>query len=128
MKINLDGLGITASIVCAIHCAVLPLIFTSLPLLGVDIIQDKSFEFGMIGLAFVIGTYALYHGYKRHHHSLRPFGLLLAGFFFLILKEILRTHLVWMVIPALVLIVSAHYFNYKLCQKASHCHDTDCNH
>jgi hypothetical protein len=128
MKLNLDGLGITASIACAIHCAVLPLIFTSLPLMGIDLIQDKGFEFSMIGLAFAIGCYALWHGWKRHHHSLLPFALLLGGFFFLVLKEVLRSHLVWMVIPALVLIVTAHYLNYKLCRKANHCHTTDCNH
>lgn len=128
MKINLDGLGITASVICAIHCAVLPLLFTSLPLLGVDIIKDKGFEFTMIGLAFVIGAYALYHGYKRHHHSLLPFAFLTAGFFFLVLKEVLHTHLVWMLIPALVFIVAAHYYNYRLCQKANHCHESDCTH
>ena len=86
-RINLDGLGIAASMVCAIHCAVLPLIFTSLPLMGIDLIKDKAFEFGMIGLAFLIGCYALYHGYRRHHHSFIPFSLLTLGFVFLILKE-----------------------------------------
>ena len=127
-RINLDGLGIAASMVCAIHCAVLPLIFTSLPLMGIDLIKDKAFEFGMIGLAFLIGCYALYHGYRRHHHSFIPFSLLTVGFVFLILKELLPTHAVWMIFPALLFIISAHYFNYKYCQKAKHCHADDCNH
>ena len=39
-KINWDGLGVTTSLICAIHCAVLPLLFTSLPLLGGDIIHN----------------------------------------------------------------------------------------
>lgn len=128
MKINLDGLGITASVLCAIHCAVLPLLFTSLPLMGKDIIRDKTFEFGMIGLAFVIGCTALFHGFRKHHHRLAPFLLLAAGFFFLILKELLLVHHVWMVIPALGFIVSAHYANYSYCQRAKHCHADDCNH
>lgn len=128
MKINLDGLGITASLLCAIHCAVLPLLFTSLPLLGVDIIQNRNFEYGMISLAFGIGSYALYHGYRRHHHRLTPFILLAIGFVFLTLKEVLPRHHVWMVVPALLFIVSAHYFNYLFCQKARHCHEDDCNH
>lgn len=128
MKINWDGLGITASVACAIHCAVLPLLFTSMPLLGVDIIHNKGFEYGMIALAFVIGAYALRHGYRKHHHSAVPVALLAAGFLFLILKEILPNHQTWMVIPALVFIVSAHYYNYRLCQKARHCHADDCAH
>lgn len=128
MKINWDGLGITASVACAIHCAVLPLLFTSLPFLGVDIIHNKAFEFGMIALAFVIGVYALQHGYRKHHHSKTPMLLLAMGFACLLLKEILHAHQTWLVIPALVFIVSAHYYNYRLCQKARHCHSDDCNH
>lgn len=128
MKINLDGLGIAASLLCAIHCAILPLLFTSLPLLGLDIIQNKNFEYGMIALAFVIGSYALFHGFRKHHHKLVPFLLFGAGFFFLVLKEVLTEHLVWMVIPALVFIAAAHYFNFFYCQRAKHCHADDCNH
>ena len=127
-KINLDGLGIAASLLCAIHCAVLPLVFTSLPLLGVDIIQNRIFEFGMIALAFAIGTYALYHGFRRHHHRLLPFLLFTMGFAFLVTKEILAEHRAWMVIPGLAFIVSAHYLNFFYCQKARHCHADDCNH
>lgn len=127
-RINLDGLGITASVLCAIHCALMPLLFTSLPLLGVDIIHNKGFEFGMIGLAFIIGTYALYHGFRRHHHSLVPFLLFTVGFIFLVVKEILPVHRVWMVFPALFFIITAHYINFLSCRKASHCHDDDCDH
>ena len=127
-RINLDGLGIAASLLCAIHCAVLPLLFTSLPLLGFDLIKNKGFEYGMIALAFAIGSYALYHGFKKHHHSAIPFLLLKSGFVFLFLKEMLPTHQTWMVFPALLLIVSAHYSNYKYCQKAKDCHADDCNH
>ncbi|MES2645394.1 MAG: MerC domain-containing protein [Bacteroidota bacterium] len=127
-RINLDGLGIAASLVCAIHCAVLPLLFTSIPLMGIDIIKNKAFEYGMIGLAFVIGSYALYHGYRKHHHRLIPFSLLIVGFVFLFLKEALPKHHVWMVIPALVFIIAAHFSNYQYCKKAKHCHADDCNH
>jgi len=37
---------------CAIHCALLPLILTSLPLFGVELIDNIAFEYGMIVLAF----------------------------------------------------------------------------
>ena len=127
-KISLDGLGIAASMLCAIHCAVLPLLFTSLPLLGIDIIQNKSFEFGMIALAFVIGTYALYHGFRRHHHRMIPVILFTVGFAFLVTKEVLPVHRVWMVFPALIFIIGAHILNFWYCQKAKHCHSDDCNH
>ena len=43
-KINYDALGIAASVACAIHCAVLPLVITSLPILGINIINNFWFE------------------------------------------------------------------------------------
>lgn len=55
-KINWDALGVTVSVACAIHCAVLPLVLSSLPLFGVNIIENQLFEFGMIGLAFAVGA------------------------------------------------------------------------
>ena len=69
LKLNWDGLGIATSIACAIHCAVLPLILTSLPLFGVNIIHNLFFEWTMIAIAFIVGSYSLFHGYIKHHHS-----------------------------------------------------------
>ena len=73
LKVNWDALGIGASLACAIHCALLPLFLSSLPLFGMNIIDNPGFEVGMIALAFVVGSYSFYHGFKKHHHSLRPF-------------------------------------------------------
>ena len=58
-RINWDALGISASIACAIHCALLPLFLTSLPLFGINIIHNLGFEIGMIVLAFGIGSYSM---------------------------------------------------------------------
>ncbi|MDX2047179.1 MAG: MerC domain-containing protein, partial [Chitinophagaceae bacterium] len=54
-KINYDALGIAASVACAIHCAVLPLVLTSLPVLGTNIIDNPGFEYLMIIIALAIG-------------------------------------------------------------------------
>lgn len=127
-KINYDALGITTSLACAIHCAILPLVLTSLPVFGVNIIHNYVFEYFMIFLAFVVGIYALYHGYKKHHHSLLPAILFSAGISMLILKELFHQYHLWLLIPAVLLIVVAHYLNYRFCRKANHCHASDCNH
>ena len=42
-KINWDALGIGASLACAIHCALLPLFFSTLPLFGINIIHHLGF-------------------------------------------------------------------------------------
>jgi hypothetical protein len=127
-KVNWDAVGIVTSVACAIHCAVLPLFLSSLPLLGINIIHNNFFEAGMIALAFVVGSFSLYHGYKRHHHHLLPLFIFSLGFPFLILKYFFVVYEKWLLIPAVVFIISAHFFNYIFCRKANHCHSTDCNH
>jgi len=72
LKINYDALGIAASVACAIHCAVLPLLMSSLPILGINIINNVFFEYGMILLAAAIGIYSLMHGFRKHHHKSIP--------------------------------------------------------
>lgn len=128
VKMNWDALGITASVACAIHCAMLPLFLTTLPLFGVNIIHNLYFEAGMILLALAIGLYSFYHGYKRHHHSFRPMILFSLGIGLLILKQFFLHVEFWLLIPAVILIVWAHLLNYRSCRVHNHAHADDCNH
>ena len=127
-KINWDAFGIAASVACAIHCAVLPLILSSLPLFGISIIENQGFEFIMIALAFIVGVYSLYHGRKKHHHSFYPMLLFAAGISLLFIKSMLHSHSLMLLLPAVSLVVVAHYVNYKLCRVHNHAHADDCNH
>jgi uncharacterized membrane protein len=127
-KINYDALGIAASVACAIHCAVLPLIMSSLPILGINIINNFWFELFMILLALGIGLHSLTHGFKKHHHRLLPIIIFVIGISLLMVKQILHQYQLWFLIPAVVLIVAAHFINYRQCRIADHCHAEDCKH
>ena len=128
LKINWDAVGISASLACAIHCALLPLFLTSLPLFGMNIIHNTWFEAGMILLSLAIGSYSLYHGYKKHHHSILPLALFGFGFGFLVLKQFFIQYHIWLLIPAVLLIVTAHINNYRFCRVHNHAHSGDCDH
>ena len=128
MKVNWDALGITTSLACAIHCALLPLFLTSLPVFGIEIIENQTLEMVMIGIAFFIGMYSLYHGWKKHHHSLTPIIIFSVGFFFLILKVLFIEYEKWLLIPAVIGIIAAHIINYKSCRVHNHAHADDCDH
>ncbi|KAF0243203.1 MAG: hypothetical protein FD136_463 [Chitinophagaceae bacterium] len=128
LKINWDALGITASVACAIHCAVLPLFISSLPLFGVNIIENLPFEYFMIGLAFTVGLYSLYHGFKKHHHSWLPLLFFGTGILMLLVKVSLHEWRFWLLVPSVFFIVIAHFLNFKLCRKHNHAHSNDCNH
>jgi hypothetical protein len=82
----------------------------------------------MIAFAGMIGSYALYHGWKRHHHRTLPLILFFSGLSLLVLKEVFIGAEIILLIPAAVLIIGAHILNYRDCRKANHCHKNDCNH
>jgi MerC mercury resistance protein len=118
VKLNWDGLGIATSLACAIHCAILPLILSSLPLFGINIIHNVFFEWGMIVLAFAVGSYSLFHGYIKHHRTLLPVLLFTAGCSFLVAKQVYHEYEFILLFPAVILIISAHYINYRLCHRS----------
>src|SRR5690606_249209 len=103
-KLNLDIVGIGASLACAIHCAILPLFLNSLPLFGMNIIENQAFEYSMIALTFIIGGISLFHGYKKHHHSRMPFMIFSLGIIFLISKQIWH-HWQYYFLPVAVLLI-----------------------
>ncbi|MEX0636822.1 MAG: MerC domain-containing protein [Ferruginibacter sp.] len=115
LKVNWDGLGVMASLLCAIHCALLPVLLTSIPLFGINIIHNLLFEWVMIGIAAAVGTYSLYHGFIKHHQQYLPAVIFGLGIIFLMAKQIFHNYQLWLLIPAVVLIVTAHYLNYRLC-------------
>ncbi len=120
-KFNWDALGITSSLACAIHCAVLPLLVSSLPIFGINIIENVKFENCMILLAFIIGCFALYHGYNKHHRNILPFLLFGSGILLLCAKQTWHDWQLWFLIPAVICILAAHFLNYVMCKNANHC-------
>lgn len=127
-RINWDAIGISASVACAIHCAVLPMVLSTLPIFGIDIIDNAGFEYFMIFLALAIGSYALWHGYRRHHHSFKPLVLFCLGILLLFAKQIWHSYQFWLLPAAVLLVVVAHLLNYRSCRVHNHAHSEDCDH
>jgi hypothetical protein len=127
-KINWDAWGIGATLACAIHCALLPLFFSSLPMLGINIIHNRLVEYIMLVIALAIGSYSLSHSKRKHHHSWMPFALFLAGVSLLIIRLTFSMGEIYLLIPAVGCIIGAHWQNYRLCRIHNHAHSDDCNH
>lgn len=118
IKLNWDALGIVTSIACAIHCAVLPVLISTLPVFGINIIHNIFFEWGMILLAFAVGSYSLFHGYIKHHRSFVPVLVFGAGFIFLVLKQFFTSISIPLLVAAVAFIIAAHFYNYRLCHRS----------
>jgi len=129
-RINWQALGISASLICAIHCALMPLLVTSLPLFGVNLIENIWVEISLLVFAFVVGFYSLWHGYKKHHHRIVTLLIFTAGITFFVVHQFVEVpyYGITLILPGVFAVLTAHYLNYRLCRKANHCHTTDCNH
>ena len=121
IKTNWDVFGIVTSVACAIHCALLPLITTTLPLFGFNIIHNAVFEWGMIALAFFVGAYSLFHGFIKHHRNMVPFFLFSGGVCFLVLKQLFPAAEYLFLAFAVCLIITAHIVNYRFCKHSKSC-------
>lgn len=77
---HLDRLGMTASTLCAIHCALVPVFLTALPLLGLEFLANEWVEIAMIVVSAILGTLSLSLSYRKQHRKLLPFFVLFTGF------------------------------------------------
>jgi hypothetical protein len=73
-----DAFGSAGALLCAIHCAALPIVLAILPVAGLGLLVSGGFERGFLVLATVLGTGSLWHGYRKHR-ALRAFWLLVPG-------------------------------------------------
>ncbi len=65
-----DVIGVVASIACAIHCAVMPLIVGFLPAMGLSFLADDSFHKVMVGVCSLLAVSAFIPGLRRHGRRL----------------------------------------------------------
>ena len=127
----LDRLGATGSLLCAVHCAVLPMLIAVLPSLGIAACLDEDFELGFVCFATLLGLFTLVWGYRRHR-AVRALGMLVPGLAALWLGVLytplhgsLAPHAVTMTFGG-TLVGLAHLANLRL--NHGHVHDATCAH
>ncbi len=73
--LNKDFFGFAASVLCAIHCAALPLILTFSTLSGLSFLANHKIEFAFLGISTVFVLWSLVPGYLSHHKNILPLVL-----------------------------------------------------
>ena len=124
----LDRVGATGSMLCAVHCAALPLVLAIAPAIGAGF-ANHAFEVGFIAFASVLGLTSLILGYRRHRIA-RALLLLVPGIMLLwtaVLVERLHdstiAHAIAMACGG-TLVACAHLLNLRLTH--GHLHVADC--
>ena len=127
----LERLGAAGSLLCAVHCALLPLVIALLPSLGIASWLGEDFERGFVLFATLLGLFTLLWGYRRHR-AVRALGMLIPGLgalwlgvSFDPLHEAVMPHAVVMTLGG-TLVGLAHLANLRLSHL--HVHDAHCVH
>lgn len=119
---NADRVGFTASLLCAIHCATLPLLLALLPAFGLKLGGWVDFDQAFVVFATLLGATTLALGYRRHR-IYRAWALLLPGLAlvwagsFTALHDHSLTHAAVMTAGGLLL-AAAHLLNLRLTHAA----------
>ena len=123
-----DRVGAFASFLCAVHCALLPVVFGVLPALGLAFLADHAIERAFVGFAIVLASTSLLFGLRKHG-SYRAFWVLIPGIVLLVIGMLVGAdhsdalHAVLVSIGG-TLVALSHLVNLRL----NHVHGPACNH
>ena len=110
---KLDRLGMAASLACAVHCALMPLLVSALPLF----LQDERLEWVLVGTSAGLGVGSLTRGFRRHGQKLAlcvlalGLTLLASGRF---VEEANNPGGVLLVVLGGMMVAFSHFLNHRL--------------
>ncbi|WP_448664628.1 MerC domain-containing protein [Sphingomonas sp. CJ20] len=115
-----DGMAIGASILCLIHCLLLPLLIVLVPTLAAFLAVPESFHLWALAFAVPSSVGALGTGYRRHH-ELRPIVIVIPGIVLLSVGAIAASS-EWMetalTVPGALLLAIGHAVNWRAMRHA----------
>lgn len=122
-----DQLSMGASVICAIHCAVLPIMLALFPALSSLPNNNHDFHLALIVLIVPASLLAAYLGCAKHKDKWVLIGIA-TGLLTLTITALLGHDLVGEVgektltMCASIVLIAAHWRNYRLCRskKCSH--------
>ena len=119
-----DGIAVSASLLCLVHCLALPLLAASLPALGLFVTHSLLVHALLLGLALSLGLWALARGRRRA--GWWPVGLGLAGFI-LMGAALLSAPVAerWFTVAGVSLVAIAHWRNWRARHRPADCQTSE---
>lgn len=118
-----DRVGFAASLVCALHCALLPILVALVPATSLGMAGWVDFDQGFVVFATLLGLTTLTLGYRRHR-AFHALALLLPGLGMVWLASFtaLHNHSVahWsLMVAGGTLLALGHFVNLQLTHAAT---------
>lgn len=111
-----DLIACTSSLICAIHCAAIPIVLSFSTLSGLHFLENPYIEISFIMLGIVFVLISLIPSFIRVHQKLKPLIIAAVGFAFISLGR-LDLNEIWEAfntVTGAFLVAFAHYNNWKL--------------
>lgn len=134
---KLEKVGFWSSIVCAVHCTLVPVATIGFPIIGFSLVSTELFEWILLSLSLIMGLTSLCFGFRKHK-SLRAFSFLTIGFALVVVARLLHEHnskvgfhfdyVNCMLILGGILISMSYFINNKLCANCKTCVENGCEH
>ena len=121
--------GLYASLLCAVHCTVLPFFLIFIPTIGLTLFINDLFEWIMLSVSLLINLTTICYGYTKHK-SLKAVMLLGIGIILTLVSHLLNKHnhdhfefnlYNLFIILGGVSICFSNFLNHKLCTKCKKC-------
>ncbi|GLX86833.1 hypothetical protein tloyanaT_30860 [Thalassotalea loyana] len=123
----LDKLSIGASVLCALHCAFLPIALAVFPVLSFLPSSDHTFHMALVVLIVPLSLAAAFIGCKKHRDMTVMIGII-TGIITLVMAAVFGHDLLGeagekiITVVATAILAYSHWRNYSLCRRKS------CNH
>jgi carbon starvation protein CstA len=121
-----DKFAIVLSMLCAIHCLLLPLLLVALPSIGALQLQNEAFHFWMLATVIPTSIYALTIGCKKHQrYRLLSWGI--SGLILMLMAVFFGHDIAGesgektLTLLGAILVVVAHWGNFRRCQQHTSC-------
>ncbi|GAA5219011.1 MerC domain-containing protein [Corallincola platygyrae] len=118
---TLDRFAIGVSLLCAIHCALLPVAIAMIPAMAGTMFADESFHMILVGVVLPTSALALLFGCRKHGHW-RVLGWGAAGLLSLVLALVIG-HDVFgefgekgMTLLGSAMVAYGHIQNFRFCR------------
>ena len=116
--------GMAASLLCAIHCATVPLALTFLPLSGLGFLANDTVEWTLLGSTALFGFTSAAFGFHKHR-AWRVFVFLAVGLVMILAGRAAESagqeSYVLLLFVGGLLMATANFMNARLCRSCCAC-------